>query len=99
MHSPIDAPGLWKVGSLTVVVTAVFYGLTLIPIYAPNAAPSPSLWAIIPAALLFALGVITFAFTAHLEKDTKRMNMDRAEVLADKIRFADVRTPKEGDDA
>ena len=97
MRTPIDAPGLWKVGSLTVVVTAVFYGLTLIPIYAPKDAPEPSLWAIIPAAFLFALGVMAFAFTTHLERDVRRMNMDRAEVLADKIRFADVRTPKDGE--
>jgi hypothetical protein len=92
MRTPIDAPDLWKVGSLTVVISAVFYGLTLIPIYVPRNAPSPSLWAIIPAAFMFALGVITFLFTLHLEKNTKRMNTDRAEMLANKIRHADART-------
>lgn len=93
-RTPIDAPGLWKVGSLTVVISAMFYGLTLIPIYVPKGAPSPSLWAIIPAAFMFALGLIAFLFTSHLEKDTKRMNTSRAEMLANKIRHADVRTSK-----
>lgn len=97
MRSPIEAPGLWKSAGITLVVAAVFFALSLIPVYAPDDAPGLSPWAIWPAIVLFLGGIIIYAFTAHLERDTKRMNADRAEMLASKIRHADTRTPKDYD--
>lgn len=98
MRSPIEAPSVWKAAGIGVSTSALFYGLSLIPAYAPKDAPSPSAWVVLPAAFLFFIGIALYLFTAHVEQEAKRMNIGHAEMLADKIRHADNRTPAEPDE-
>jgi hypothetical protein len=93
MRGPIEAPSLWKAAGIAVSTSALFYGLSLIPAYAPKDAPSPSAWVVLPAISLFVAGIVLYVFTATVEKEAKRTGNDRIRLLAEKIRHADRRTP------
>ncbi|HUA11540.1 MAG TPA: hypothetical protein VMA83_06010 [Solirubrobacteraceae bacterium] len=94
LRTPIEAPGLWKSAGIGLSVAAVFFGLGLLVTYTAKEAPSPSAWAVVPALALFLIGVAIFKFTEQVDKQAKAAGYERAKVLADKIRQADVRTPR-----
>ena len=93
VRNPIEAPTLWKAVGISLSMSAVFFGLSLIPATAGKGQPNVSSWEGMATVVLFLGGMLIFAFTAHLERDVKRANMSRAQMLAAKMRYADERTP------
>ena len=93
VRNPIEAPTLWKAVGISLSISAVFFGLSLVPATAGKGQPNVSPWEGMATAVLFIAGIVIFAFTAHLERDVKRLNMSRATMLAAKIRHVDERTP------
>jgi hypothetical protein len=96
MRTPIEAPGLWTSAGIGVVISAVFFGIGLLASTGKNA-PSPSPYVVSAAAGMFVIGVLIIVFTRHVNRDAKRLNVGRADLLAQKIRNADTRTPAVGD--
>jgi hypothetical protein len=99
MRTPIEAPGLWTSAGIGVVISALFFGVGLLASTGKNA-PSPNPYVVSAAAGLFVIGVLIIAFTRHVNRDAKRLNVGRGDLLAQKIRAADTRTALlgEGDD-
>jgi hypothetical protein len=94
MRTPIDAPGLWKSAGLALCIAALFFGLGLAVTYTAKNAPSPDAWIIVPTVFVFLAGVALFLFTEQVDRQAKAAGINRAKACADKIRHADVRTPR-----
>jgi hypothetical protein len=93
VHTPIEAPNLWKSAGIGIAVSAVFFGGTLAIAYVPHGSPRPDVWLVVPAAAIFAVGVLLALFTGQVDGEAKVAGYSRATALANKMRHADTRTP------